>query len=105
MYAIIKDGSHQHRVEEGQVLKVALRKELKAGDTVEFDRVSLLGGEKIAIGAPFVKDASVTAEVLAHGKDKKVIAFKFKRRKSSKRKQGHRQQHTKVRIVSIQGGK
>ncbi len=104
MYAIISDGSHQYRVEEGQVLEVE-RKEL-AEDTkiVEFDRVLLVGdvpdGPKI--GQPVVEDAKVTASVIGEVKGKKITIQKLRRRKTYRLKQGHRQKYLRLKIEKIE---
>jgi large subunit ribosomal protein L21 len=101
MYAIIQTGGKQFRAEPGQTLKVpSLPAEV--GDKVTFDQVLLTGGDKgVAVGAPTVAGAKVTAEVIRHGKARKVIIFKWKRRKNYRRKQGHRQGFTEVRIGEI----
>lgn len=101
MYAIVDIAGKQFRVEKDQRLKVPhINKEV--GDKVEFDRVLLLSdGTKVKIGKPLVKGAKVSAEVLEHGRDKKVIVFKKKRRKGYKVKRGHRQGFTKVKIENF----
>lgn len=104
MYAIMKDGTQQVKVENNQVLNVAYRKDLKEGDKLLFDQVNLLNtGTDIKIGTPLVSGAKVNAVVLKHGREKKVVKFMFKRRKSSKLKQGHRQYFTRIQITSIEG--
>ncbi len=101
MYAVIKTGGKQYRVEEGQVIRVeTLRAE--EGDTVDFSEVLMVAnGDDIKIGAPLVKGAKVSAKVLEHGRHKKVEIIKFKRRKHHMKRQGHRQNYTAVRIESI----
>ncbi|MFQ5585156.1 MAG: 50S ribosomal protein L21 [Calditrichia bacterium] len=101
MYAIVDIAGKQFRVEKNQMLKVPhINKEV--GDKVEFNRVLLLSdGAKVKIGKPLVKGAKVSAEVLEHGRDKKVIVFKKKRRKGYKVKRGHRQGFTKVKIENF----
>ncbi|MGQ0814939.1 MAG: 50S ribosomal protein L21 [Gemmatimonadota bacterium] len=103
MYAIIRSGGKQFRAEPGKTIKVpALNAE--PGDQVTFDDVLVTGdGDDVKVGAPTVSGAVVTGEVVKHGKDKKVIIFKWKRRKNYRRKQGHRQDFTEVRIGEIQG--
>ena len=101
MYAIIADGGRQHRVEEGQTLEVDLR-DANPGDEVTFDRILAIGGEgDFRLGMPEVSGASVTAKVLDQTKGDKVFVQKFRRRKNSKRRTGHRQKYTRVRIEKI----
>ena len=100
MYAIIETGGKQYKVSEGDV--VFIEKVAGAeGDAVKFDKVLAIGGEKTAIGTPVVEGASVDAKVLAQGKGKKVIVFKYKPKKGYSKKQGHRQPFTKVVIEKI----
>jgi large subunit ribosomal protein L21 len=105
MYAIIRSGDKQFRAEPGQTIKLPSI-EAEVGDTVTFDQVLVTGGEEgdVTVGAPLVDGASVTGEVLRHGKGKKIIIFKWKRRKNYRRKQGHRQKYTEVRIGEIRVG-
>lgn len=104
MYAIIRSGDKQFRAEPGQTLKVPSL-DADVGDTVTFDQVLMTGdAEDISIGAPVVEGATVTAEVVRHGRGRKVIVFKWKRRKNYRRKQGHRQGYTEVRIGEIRVG-
>jgi large subunit ribosomal protein L21 len=104
MYAIIRSGDKQFRAEPGRTIRIPSL-EAEVGDTVTFDEVLVAGGDDgIQVGAPTVANAAVTAEVVRHGKDKKVIAFKWKRRKNYRRKQGHRQKFTEVRIGEIRLG-
>ncbi len=103
MYAVIAAGGKQHRVQEGEVLRLE-KIEAETGKTVDFDQVLMVGaGEDVKIGAPLVKGASVTAEVLSHGRAEKVTIIKFRRRKHSMKRQGHRQWYTEVKITSIKG--
>lgn len=102
MYAIIRDRSRQSTVRTGDVLLVDLDGERAPGDKITFDEVLLVGDEGTCrVGKPTVDGASVTAEVLEHTKGKKVVAFRFKRRKNVRVKQGHRQKYTRVRIEAI----
>ena len=103
MYAIIRSGGKQFRAEPGKTIKVpALNAE--PGAKVTFDEVLVAGnGDDIKVGTPMVSGASVTGEVVKHGKDKKIIIFKWKRRKNYRRKQGHRQDFTEVRVSDISG--
>lgn len=101
MYAVIRTGGKQYRVEPNMVLKVE-KLEVEAGATVTFDEVLAIGGESGSqIGAPTVAGAKVTATVIAQDRLKKVIIFKKRRRQNSRRKNGHRQPVTVLRIQEI----
>lgn len=100
MYAIIETGGKQLKVEEGQSIFVE-KLAAEAGETVTFDKVLFVGGDDTKVGTPTVEGASVTAKVVEQGRDKKIIVFKFKKRKNYRRKQGHRQPFTKVTIEKI----
>jgi len=103
MYAVIESGGKQHRVKEGETLKLE-KIEVATGGTIEFDNVLLVGeGEGVKIGAPYVDGAKVTAEVVAQGRHKKVKIMKFRRRKHSMKQAGHRQWYTEVKITGING--
>ncbi|ODC04556.1 50S ribosomal protein L21 [Terasakiispira papahanaumokuakeensis] len=103
MYAVIKSGGKQYRVEEGQTLKLE-KLEVATGETINFDEVLLVGeGESVKIGTPVVEGAKVTAEVVEHGRAKKVNIIKFRRRKHHMKRQGHRQWFTEVKITGISG--
>ncbi len=98
-YAVIQTGGKQFRVTEGQVVRVpSLHQEV--GKSVELDALTISNGSNVRFGAPLL-DEKVRATVLGHGRADKIIVFKFKRRKQYKRKQGHRQGFTAVRIESI----
>lgn len=99
-YAIIKSGGKQFRVEKGATVRVPLL-DKQAGETVELDTLVLGGGDETKIGAPLVDGAGVSATVVDHGRGEKIIVFKKKRRKQYKRKQGHRQDYTTLKIDSI----
>lgn len=102
MYAVIQTGGKQYRVQQGDVLRV----EKLAGDkgaTVTFDKVLMLGGDAVKVGQPFVAGAKVTAQVVVQDRAKKIIVFKFRRRKNYRRKYGHRQPFTELRITGIEG--
>jgi large subunit ribosomal protein L21 len=102
MYAVIRTGGKQYRVAEGDTIRV----EKIAGDVgaeVKLDDVLMLGGEKVAVGTPHVDGASVTATILAQDLAKKVIVFKMKRRKNYRRKRGHRQPYTELKITAVSG--
>jgi large subunit ribosomal protein L21 len=100
MFAVIKTGGKQYRVVAEDKLKVA-RVAGEPGDIVEFGEVLVVGGDTPTLGSPTVAGATVAAEVLAHGRYDKVIAFKKRRRKNSRRKRGHRQEYSMVRITEI----
>jgi large subunit ribosomal protein L21 len=101
MYAIIKHGARQFRVEKGQEVEIDYR-EAAAGDAVTFEQVLAAGeGENLKFGVPFLSGATVTAEVLGTVQGPKLVVQKFRRRKNSRRKTGHRQIYTKVRITDI----
>ena len=101
MFAVIKTGGKQYRVQAGDVLEVE-KLNVEKGKKVNFDHVLLIDDEKkTLIGTPFLKNAQVKAEVIENFKDKKVIVFKKKRRKQYRKKMGHRQQLTRVRIDEI----
>jgi large subunit ribosomal protein L21 len=104
MYAIIRTGGKQFRAEPGKTIKVpSLAAEV--GEAITFEDVLVAAtGDDVQVGAPTVAGARVTGEVVEHGKDKKIIVFKWKRRKNYRRKQGHRQKYTAVRIDQIQAG-
>lgn len=103
MYAVIVSGGKQHRVTEGEVLKLE-KIEVETGGAVDFERVLLIvDGETVKIGEPDVKGAKVTAEVLSHGRHDKVKIMKFKRRKHHMKQMGHRQWYTEVKITGIKG--
>jgi len=101
MYAIIKNGGKQYKVQEGDYLDLD-KLDAQPKDEIEVSEVlAVVSEEETKIGTPFVEGASVTLEVLSHGKDKKVIIFKKRRRKDSKVKKGFRRIHTRVRVKSI----
>jgi large subunit ribosomal protein L21 len=102
MYAVIKTGGKQYRVAPNEVLTIE-KVAGEAGATVEFAEVLMLGGETPKVGTPGVAGAKVTAEIVEQGRAPKVIAFKKRRRKNSRRTRGHRQQQTTVRIKDIIG--
>jgi large subunit ribosomal protein L21 len=103
MYAVIKTGGKQYRVVAND--RIVIEKiEADAGATVEFTDVLMLGGDAApVVGTPFITGAKVTALVVEQGRADKVIAFKKRRRKNSRRKRGHRQHQTTVRITGIIG--
>jgi large subunit ribosomal protein L21 len=100
MFAVIKTGGKQYRVAADDLLKVEKIKG-EPGEIVQFGEVLVVGGEPATLGTPTVAGASVAAEVVEQGRGPKVIAFKKRRRKNSRRKRGHRQEFTLVRITEI----
>jgi len=100
MYAVIVSGGKQHRVVEGETLKLE-KIEAATGESVEFDQVLMVGGDSVKIGTPTLEGAKVTAEVVAQGRHDKVRIMKFNRRKHHMKQAGHRQWYTEVRITSI----
>ncbi len=104
MYAIIRDGSHQHRVEEGQTVRLAYKADLEPGSTLELGEVLAMGeGAELRVGAPTIEGACVTARVKRHGKDKKIVVYRYRRRKNYHKKQGHRQRFTEAVVETISG--
>ena len=103
MHAVVRTGAKQYRVAEGDVIKVE-RLEGEAGDTVTLGEVLMLGGDSPEIGAPTVAGASIAAEILEQGRDAKIIVFKKRRRQNYRRKKGHRQHMTVLRIDEILTG-
>lgn len=101
-YAIVESGGKQYRMEEGLSLKVD-RIYAELGTDVLLDKVLLVGGESdVKAGSPYLPEAKVACEVLEHGRDKKIVVFRFWRRKDSRKKQGHRQEFTRIKVKSIQ---
>ena len=101
MFAVIKTGGKQYRVQEGLVLKVE-KLAVEAGNSVDFNEVLLVSnGDDVKVGAPVVEGVKVTAEVVSHGRGDKVKILKFRRRKHSMTRQGHRQWFTEIKITAI----
>jgi len=100
MYAVIQTGGKQYRVSEGDVILVE-KLDAEVGKTLTIKEVCAYCKDELLIGAPYVKGASVKAEVLEQGKADKVIIFKYKAKKDERKKQGHRQPYTKLEIKSI----
>jgi len=104
MYAVIKSGGKQHRVSEGEVLRLE-KLEVATGESIDFEEVLMVvDGENIQIGAPVVEGAKVSAEIVSHGRGDKIMIIKFNRRKHSRKQQGHRQWFTEVKITGINAG-
>ncbi len=99
-YAVIRTGGKQYRVEPGTLLRVE-RLDGEAGAAVEFTEVLLTAGDAIKVGTPLVDGAVVRGEIVAQGRAKKVLIFKKKRRKNYRRRRGHRQSITTVRVTEI----
>ena len=100
-YAIFRTGGKQFRAEKGRTLRVPLLA-AEPGASVTFDEVLLAhSGDKVVTGAPLIEGAAVEAQIVGHGRDKKIVVFKHKRRKNYRRKTGHRQDFTEVRIKAV----
>ena len=102
MYAVIETGGKQYQVNVGDVVFVEKLDAVNADDSYTFDKVLAVGGEgSVNVGAPYVEGASVTAKVVKNGKAKKITVFTYKPKKGEKRKMGHRQPYTQVKIEAI----
>ena len=103
MYAIIETGGKQYRVEKNDIIDIELIKDLKNNKTVEFNNILLFNdGKDAKVGSPYLKDCKVLGEIIKEEvKGPKVIAFKYRRRKDSKKKIGHRQKYVKVKINEL----
>jgi large subunit ribosomal protein L21 len=101
-YAVIRTGGKQYKVAEGDTVRVDLLTGA-AGDKVKFDDVLMIGGDEPKIGKPLVAGASVEAEIIGEAKGDKLVVFKFRKRKRSRRKNGHRQAFTAVKITKVKG--
>ena len=100
MYAIIVTGGKQYKVEQGNEILVE-KLDAEVGAQVDFDVLMMADGDAVKVGKPYVEGVCAKAEVVEHGKGRKVIVFKYKPKKNIRKKQGHRQPYTKVRILSI----
>ncbi|WP_276831396.1 50S ribosomal protein L21 [Frischella perrara] len=101
MYAVFQSGGKQHRVSEGQVVRLE-KIEVETGSEIVFDKVLMVAnGEDIKVGAPFVEGATIKAEIVEHGRGDKIKIVKFRRRKHYRKQQGHRQWFTDVKITAI----
>jgi len=100
MYAVIKTGGKQYRVEPGATIRVE-KLEGDKGTALQFDVLMFADGDTIKVGAPLVDGAKVTGEIVAQEKGEKLVVFKFRRRKGYRRRNGHRQQYTAVKITGI----
>ena len=101
LYAVFESGGKQHKASEGDVIFLE-RLAAEVGESVKFEKVLAFSDDgDIKIGEPYLEDAYVEAKVLAHGKDKKIVVFKYKSKKGYRRKQGHRQPYTKVSVEAV----
>lgn len=101
-HAVIRTGGKQYRVAQGDLVRIE-KIDGAAGDQITFDEVLFLGGETPKFGSPLVKGASVAGEIVSQGRGEKLVIFKFKRRKKYRRKAGHRQSFTAVKITEVTG--
>lgn len=102
MYAVVQQGGKQYRVTEGDTLRIE-KTEGAPGDEIILDKVLLFqDSEQVRVGKPFLDDVRVRAEILAQRRAKKIIIFKFRRRKGYRKKNGHRQHYTGIRITAIE---
>jgi large subunit ribosomal protein L21 len=102
MYAVIRERGKQYKVEPGNVIEIDLKDNAKKGDTLEHNEVLMVSKDgETQIGAPTIENAKVISEVQGHTKGKKLIVMKFRRRKDSRTKNGHRQKYTKIKITDI----
>ncbi|MEZ5558233.1 MAG: 50S ribosomal protein L21 [Pseudomonadales bacterium] len=103
MFAVFSSGGKQHRVTEGEILRIE-RLEAEPGQEVVFENVLMVAdGDRVAVGQPYVEGGKVTAEVVTHDRGKKIRIIKFRRRQDYLRRQGHRQWYTEVKITGIAG--
>jgi large subunit ribosomal protein L21 len=100
MYAVIRTGGKQYRVSQGDTLRVE-KLPGDVGAAISFEEVLMVGGEKVNVGKPLVAGAKVSAQITAQDRAKKIIVFKMRRRKNYRRKNGHRQSYTEVKITGI----
>ena len=100
MYAIVETGGKQYKVSADDIVKVE-KLEANVGDKVNLNVLMLVDGSKVVNGNPYVANAEVVAEVVEHGKGEKIVVFKYKAKKNYRRKQGHRQPYTALKIVSV----
>ncbi|MCF6265744.1 MAG: 50S ribosomal protein L21 [Desulfuromusa sp.] len=101
MYAVIKTGGKQYKVSEGDLFKVEML-DGAVGDTIELDQVLMVGGAEVKLGTPLVPGAKVRAQIVAQEKDKKILVFKSKKRQGYRKKNGHRQLITRLKVASIE---
>ena len=105
MYAIVRDGPNQFRAEQGATIRLAYRKDAEAGATLTLDEVLLVGdGDQVTIGTPTVTGARITATVKGTKKGPKLIVYRYRKRKNSDKKRGHRQKFTEAVVDTISTG-
>jgi len=105
MYAIVEISGKQYKVSEGDIVFVARLESFEAGSSVEFDKVLFVSDDKkMLVGDEYINDAKVTATIVSHGKDRKVLVFKYKAKKNERKMKGHRQAYTKIQIEKITTG-
>ncbi|MBL8715909.1 MAG: 50S ribosomal protein L21 [Myxococcales bacterium] len=102
MFAVIQTGGKQYKVAQGDVLRVE-KLVGNVGDAITFDKVLLVGADSVKVGTPFVAGAKVSAQIVSEGRGKKLIVYKFRRRKNYRRKAGHRQPYTELKITGVTG--
>ena len=100
MYAIVTTGGKQYKVSQDEIINVE-KLDAKVGDKINLDVLMIVDGDKVTNGNPLVKNAEVVAEVVEQGKEDKIVVFKYKAKKNYRRKQGHRQPFTALKIVSV----
>jgi large subunit ribosomal protein L21 len=100
MYAIVETGGKQYKVSQGEIINVE-KLDAKVGDQVKLQVLMTVNGDKVVNGNPYVANAEVVAEVVEQGKSDKVLVFKYKAKKNERKKQGHRQPYTALKIVSV----
>ncbi len=103
MFAVIKTGGKQYTVKEGDSFNIE-KLEVETGSKYNFEEVLFISGDKVVVGNPFIKGASVEVEIVDHGKADRVYIFKKKRRKDYRKRQGHRQNYTRVKVTKIIAG-
>ena len=105
MYAIVEISGKQYKVSEGDIVFVARLETFEPGSTVEFDKVLFVSDDKkMLVGDEYITDAKVKATIVSHGKDKKILIFKYKAKKNERKSRGHRQAYTKIQIEKITTG-
>lgn len=100
MYAVIETGGKQYKVSQDDLVRVELL-DANVNDKINLKTLMIVDGDKVINGNPYIENAKVVAEVVEHGKDKKIVVFKYKAKKNYRRKQGHRQPYTELKIVSV----
>ena len=102
MYAVVETGGKQYTVKEGDTTRIE-KIQGSPGEEVLLDKILLIGGgEQVRVGSPFIDDAKIRAEIMTQERSRKIVVFKFKRRKNIRKKQGHRQPFTGIRIKAIE---